>query len=440
MANPQQPEALDPIPLEQILDGLPDRTVVVGPDYRILAAGRAYRDAFAGGGEVVGRACYEVSHAYSAPCDEAGESCPIAQCRATGEESRVLHVHHTSEGARHEEVAVHPVRDAGGSIVSFIEVLRPVPVAATRAGEAEFVGHAPAFNRMLQLASRVAPTDTPVLLLGESGTGKERLAQSIHAMSARAAGRFVPLDCSGVTESLFESELFGFEKGAFTGATQKKPGLVETCDGGTLFLDEVGDISLPLQVKLLRLIETRTFRRVGSNDLRRSDFRLLCATHRDLAGMVEEGTFRRDLYHRIAAFPIRLPPLRERREDLPLLIETIAHRFGCTSLSRFHPDALAALAAYAFPGNVRELQNVLQRACLLAGGGTVLVEHLPDEVLASAASGIAQARPGEIVTLEEAERRYLRWVLATFKGDRRELAARLGVTERTLYRKIADLA
>jgi DNA-binding NtrC family response regulator len=156
--------------------------------------------------------------------------------------------------------------------------------------------------------------------------------------------------------------------------------------------------------------------------------------------MVEDGTFRRDLYHRIAAFPIRLPPLRERREDLPLLVETIARRFGCHSLSRFHPDALAALAAYAFPGNVRELQNVLQRACLLAGGGAVLLEHLPDEVVASAASGIAQARPGEIVTLEEAERRYLRWVLATFKGDRRELATRLGVTERTLYRKIADLA
>ncbi|MFN8094557.1 MAG: sigma-54-dependent Fis family transcriptional regulator [Vicinamibacteria bacterium] len=439
MVDSRQPEPADRIPLERVLDGLPDRTVVVGSDLRILAAGRGYRDAFASGEEVAGRFCYEVSHGYSAPCDEAGESCPISQCRATGEASHVLHVHHTSAGARHEEVTVHPVRDAGGAVVSFIEVLRPVALAASKPGETEFVGRAPAFNRMLQLASRVAPTDTPVLLLGESGTGKERLAQAIHAMSARAAGRFVPLDCSGVAESLFESELFGFEKGAFTGATQKKPGLVETCDGGTLFLDEVGDISLPLQVKLLRLIETRAFRRVGSNELRRSDFRLLCATHRDLAGMVEAGSFRRDLYHRIAAFPIRLPPLRERREDLPLLVETIAQRFGCPTLSRFHPDALAALAAYAFPGNVRELQNVLQRACLLAGGGTVLAEHLSDEVIASSASGIAQARPGELVTLEEAERRYLRWVLATFRGDRRELALRLGITERTLYRKIADL-
>jgi DNA-binding NtrC family response regulator len=152
------------------------------------------------------------------------------------------------------------------------------------------------------------------------------------------------------------------------------------------------------------------------------------------------GAFRRDLYHRIAAFPIRLPPLRERREDLPLLVETIARRFGCDSLSRFHPDALAALAAYSFPGNVRELQNVLQRACLLAGPGTVLVEHLPDEVVASAASGIAQSRPGEIVTLEEAEKRYLRWALATFHGDRRALAERLGLTERTLYRKISDIS
>jgi DNA-binding NtrC family response regulator len=201
----------------------------------------------------------------------------------------------------------------------------------------------------------------------------------------------------------------------------------------------VGDIPLPLQVKLLRLIETRTFRRVGSTEPRKSDFRLVCATHRDLGQMVEVGTFRRDLFHRLSAFPIRLPPLRERREDLPLLIESSMRRLGAGDLTRFHPDALSALEAYSFPGNVRELQNIVGRVCLLAGAGTVLPEHLPDEVLAAVVSGTAEARPVQIVTLVEAERRYLRWALATFKGDRRALARRLGLTERTFYRKTRDL-
>ena len=301
------------------------------------------------------------------------------------------------------------------------------------------MGRSPAFNRMLELATRVAPTEVPVLLLGESGTGKERLAQAIHGMSGRSTGRFVPLDCSGITESLFESELFGHEKGAFTGASQRKTGLVETCDGGTLFLDEVGDIPLPLQVKLLRLIETRAFRRVGSTEPRKSDFRLICATHRDLGRMVEDGTFRRDLFHRLSAFPIRLPAAARAAGGHAAADRERGAAPRRRDLSRFHPDTLAALDAYPFPGNVRELQNVIGRSCLLAGAGTVLPEHLPDEVLAAAGGGAAQARPSEIVTLAEAERRYLRWALATFKGDRRELARRLGLTERTFYRKTRDL-
>jgi DNA-binding NtrC family response regulator len=427
------------VPLPLVLDCLPGPAVLIGTDYRIRAANRAYRAEFSSGADVVGRRCYEISHRHEAPCDEAGETCPIARCRERGERSRVLHVHFTAAGEQHEEVVTHPIPDATGAVTSFLEIIQPVPVAAAHASDAGFVGRSPAFSRMLELAMRVAPTDVPVLLLGESGTGKERLAQAIHGMSVRSGGRFVPLDCSGITESLFESELFGHEKGAFTGASQRKVGLVETCDGGTLFLDEVGDIPLPLQVKLLRLIETRTFRRVGSTEPRKSDFRLVCATHRDLGRMVEAGTFRRDLFHRLSAFPIRLPPLRERREDLPLLIESAMRRLGAGDLSRFHPDTISALEAYSFPGNVRELQNVVGRVCLLAGAGTILTAHLPDEVLAAAAAGAAESRPVQIVTLAEAERRYLRWALATFHGDRRELARRLGLSERTFYRKTRDI-
>ena len=427
------------IRLPQVLDCLPGPAIVIDSDYRIAAASRSYRESFAGGGEVVGRHCYEVSHRYTAPCDQAGESCPIAQCRKSGQPSRVLHVHFTTRGPEHEEVTTHPLPGAPGASASFLEVIRPAEIASARPSDEGLVGHSPAFNRMLELATRVAPTDTPVLLLGESGTGKEALAQSLHEMSSRASARFVPLDCSGVTESLFESELFGYEKGAFTGATQRKTGLVETCDAGTLFLDEIGDIPLLLQVKLLRLIETHTFRRVGSTEPRRSDFRLICATHQDLRQMVEEGTFRRDLFHRIGAFPIPLPPLRERREDLPLLVASLMRRLGNGDLSRFHPHTLAALESYPFPGNVRELQNVIERSCLLAGSGTIQPEHLTDEVLAAARHGAAETRPHEIVTLEEAERRYLRWALATLPGERRELARRLGLSERTFYRKIQHL-
>jgi DNA-binding NtrC family response regulator len=428
------------IGLSRVLDCLPGPAVVIGNDYRIVAASRSYRETFADGEEVAGRHCYEVSHRYAAPCDKAGETCPIVQCRQSGEPSRVLHVHFTGRGPEHEEVATHPIPDPSGSAISFLEVIRPTPMASARPSEEGLVGHSGAFSQMLELATRVASTDTPILLLGESGTGKEALAQAIHQMSPRASGRFVPLDCSGVTESLFESELFGYEKGAFTGATQRKNGLVETADGGTLFLDEVGDIPLSLQVKLLRLIETHRFRRVGSTEARRADFRLVCATHRDLRAMVEEGSFRRDLFHRIGAFPIPLPPLRERREDLPLLVESLLRRLGKGDLSRFHPHTLAALEAYHFPGNVRELQNVIERACLLAGAGRVLPEHLPEEVLLADREGAAEARPIEIVKLEEAERRYLRWALATFPGGKRELARRLGLSERTFYRKTQDLA
>ena len=427
------------VPLPQVLDCLPGPAVVIGVDYRIAAANRAYREQYASGEDVVGRRCFEVSHRYAAPCDEAGETCPIALTRGSGKPGRALHVHFTSSGEQHEEVVTHPIPDAEGTIVSFLETIHPLEGAAARSGEEGFVGRSHAFNRMLELATRVAPTELPVLLLGESGTGKERLAQALHAMSARAGGRLVPLDCTGITESLFESELFGHEKGAFTGASQRKTGLVETCDGGTLFLDEVGDIPMPLQVKLLRLIETRTFRRVGSTESRKSDFRLICATHRDLAHMVEQGTFRRDLFHRLSVFPIRLPPLRDRREDLPLLIESALRRLGAGDLSRLQPDTLAALEAYSFPGNVRELQNVVGRACLLAGSGAILPEHLPDEVRSAAVQGASQERPGDLVTLVEAERRYLRWALATFKGDRRELARRLGLSERTFYRKTREI-
>lgn len=421
--------------LISFLEHHPDAQIVMDIDYRILAANAAYRRHYAGGRDVVGQTCYAVSHGYSRPCDECGESCPLAASRASGEPRRVLHLHHTPRGEEHVDVELTPIVGASGGIEYFVERMLTVREASSLPAESGLVGKAPAFNRMLELVRRVAPSSTAALLLGESGTGKELVAQAIHQQSGREHGPFVVVECSGLTESLFESELFGYERGAFTGAGQRKIGLVESASGGTLFLDEVGDIPLSLQVKLLRLLETGTFRRVGGVETLRADFRLIAATHRDLKVMVEQGSFRRDLYYRLSVFPINLPALRERREDILLLAETLLARLAPGRGYTLSEATRAQLQAYDYPGNIRELRNLIERAMLMADGDTLLPEHLPPELTKEAGEGM----PGvdAIVPLDIAEMRYLQWALAHHGGDRKSLAAQLGISERTLYRKMA---
>jgi transcriptional regulator with GAF, ATPase, and Fis domain len=227
------------------------------------------------------------------------------------------------------------------------------------------IGRSPAFQHMLGLVARVAPSQASVLLLGESGTGKELVARTVHEASGRAQRPLVAVDCASVPENLFESELFGHERGAFTGANTARGGLVEAASGGTLFLDEVGDIALAMQVKLLRLLETGTYRRVGSTELRHADIRVVSATHRDLDRMVSEGRFREDLYYRLSTFPIHLPSLRERRDDIALLATALLARVAPQRLLRISAPALALLQAQDYPGNVRELRNLLERTALL---------------------------------------------------------------------------
>lgn len=418
------------------LENSPDPQIIIDREYRILAANAAYRRVYGGGeDDVVGQLCYAVSHGYFRPCDECGETCPLAVSRVSGEPHRVLHLHHTPRGDEHVDVELTPVAGASGRIEYFVERMTTVREASSFPAENGLVGKSPGFNRMLELVRRVAPSTTPALLLGESGTGKELVAQAIHQQSGREHGPFVVVECSGLTESLFESELFGYEKGAFTGASQRKIGLVESASGGTLFLDEVGDIPLNLQVKLLRLLETGTFRRVGGVETLRADFRLIAATHRDLTTMVEHGSFRRDLYYRLSAFPIPLPALRERRGDIVLLAETLLTRLAPERAFTLSDAILTRLQAHDFPGNIRELRNLIERAILMADGDTLLPEHLPPQL----AGATATAMPGvdAIVPLETAELRYLHWALARHDGDRRSLARQLGISERTLYRKLA---
>ena len=352
-----------------------------------------------------------------------------------------MHLHHTSAGESYENIELSPIRGPDGEIAYFIEKLEPLPVARGLAHAQGLIGRAPAFRAMLELVARVAPSDATVLLQGESGTGKELVAQAIHDASRRAKGPFVAVDCSGLTETLFESEIFGHERGAFTGATTRKIGLVEAARGGTLVLDEMGDIPLTMQVKLLRLLETGTYRRVGSTELVRSDIRLISATHRPLKALVEKGQFRQDLFYRVNAFPIALPPLRQRREDIPLLADTLLGRVAPDRKLKIAPDTLASLLGHDYPGNIRELRNILERASLLCDGDTLQLRHLPEELqspgssLPAPAAGLARDATRPPLSDE-----LLAAAVHAHTGSRKALAEKLGMSERTLYRRLKSLS
>ncbi|MBK9954865.1 MAG: sigma 54-interacting transcriptional regulator [Rhodocyclaceae bacterium] len=424
--------------LASFLEGMAEPRIVMDDNYRIVAANAAYTREFGGGQAVAGRRCFEVSHHFNAPCDQSGESCPLQGGRKDGRSRRVLHLHQTPRGEEHVDVETTPVRDESGRIRYYVETIRVVRHASSRPAAQGLVGRSPAFQRMLELVARAAPSEAAIMLLGETGTGKELVARVIHEASPRAGGPFVALDCSGLTETLFESELFGYEKGAFTGATHRKQGLVEAASDGTLFLDEIGELPLSLQVKLLRLLETGTYRRVGGIETLRAEFRLVSATHRNLAAMVKDETFRRDLYFRINTFPVRTPALRERPEDLPLLTASLLARVAPKRMLRLTPAALTSLADMPFEGNIRELRNLLERASLLADGDEIEPRHLvnADDAPPTDTSATPATRWR---TLDENERDYLALALAHHHGDRASLARRLGVSERTLFRKLREL-
>ena len=443
---------MKPLPeLTAFLEGLPEPHILFDTQYRILAANAAYRREHSPERSVIGRHCYEVSHHFAVPCDQAGESCPMAQSLRSSQRERVLHLHHTPLGEEYVNIELSPLPGPDGNTAFFVEKMEPLRVARGEPATQGLVGRSTAFQHMLSLVARVAPSRATVLLLGESGTGKELVARAVHEASPRAAKPLVAVDCSSLPENLFESELFGHERGAFTGATSAQGGLVEAASGGTLFIDEVGDIALPMQVKLLRLLETGTYRRVGSTELRHADIRVVSATHRHLEQMVADGRFREDLYYRLCTFPIVLPPLRDREGDVALLAPALLERVAAPQRLSLHEDAVALLQAQTFPGNVRELRNLLERCALLCDGHVIEVEHvqlaldtgrgaLPRTVERSATPPPPpQPPPAKPGSLKSQERSALAAALAAHTGSRAELAASLGISERSLYRKLQKL-
>jgi len=309
------------------------------------------------------------------------------------------------------------------------------------------LGGAPTFRAALDALRQAAPTAATVLLSGESGTGKELAARMLHDLSPRAAGPFVPIHCAAIPETILESELFGYERGAFTGAAARKEGRFERAHGGTLFLDEVGEMSPAVQVKLLRVLQDGVVERLGGTQPVQVDVRLVAATNKELATEVREGRFREDLFYRLHVIPIRLPPLRERKEDVPLLAATFLRRLAeknARPVEGFTPAALAALEAYAWPGNVRELEHAVERAVVLSRGGLVDVPDLPEPVRRAAAPGAPTVPPPLAATLaiplgtpmDEVERLVIKETLRHTRGDKTLAAQILGIAARTIYRKL----
>jgi len=347
------------------------------------------------------------------------------------------------------------LEDLRGLVARALEVRqlrREVAWRRVQAGDhapAEMVGTSAAFRTLLDTTERIAAAArVPVLILGESGTGKEHIAQAIHRLSPRVGGPWVTVNCSALPEGLLEAEMFGHEKGAFTDARQARKGLLELADGGTLFLDEVGDMALPLQPKLLRAIETQTFRRIGSQKESRVDVRFVAATHRNLRAMVDQGSFRQDLYYRLNVGTIEVPPLRERQEDIVLLARHFLARFaqtiGCPEPA-LGDEVERCLLAYRWPGNIRELRNVIERALILCRDPVVQRDQLPREIAGSVAAASAVAgrppawRPGADLSLASVERRHIQQVLDHCRGNKTRAAEMLGISRLTLRSRLRDI-
>jgi len=307
----------------------------------------------------------------------------------------------------------------------------------THQGFANLIGTSPKMQKVYRLILKVAPKRHPVIIMGESGTGKELVARAIHSYSPWQKKPFVPVDCGALTPALIESELFGHVRGAFTGATQSRLGLLATAQGGTVFLDEIAELPVELQAKLLRALQEREIKPIGSNERTRLDARIIAATNQDLQAAIRRGDFRKELFFRLDVVSIKIPPLRERKSDIPLLAHYFLERHGSGEgrVQGISPEAMSRLMTYDWPGNVRELENCIQRALALGSGGLIQVKDLPSNVL-QPAGGPAESQA--IASLRDQERRAILQALETTRGDRLRAAQLLGIGKTTIYRKLKE--
>ncbi|MDA8621965.1 sigma-54 dependent transcriptional regulator [Psychrosphaera sp.] len=437
--------------VQSMINAIEKPAIFISTNYVIKAVNQPYVDAYKKPVKIGTSRCYEVSHSSSTPCDQNGESCPIQACIKTDNAASVVHIHQMPSGKEFCDIVMKPVKDEDGITIGFLEILENIRFAASSPKKNKMLGKSDVFLLMLKHINRAAKSDISVLLQGQTGTGKELVAKALHESSDRKDQPFEVIECSGLTDSLFESELFGHEKGAFTGATQSKKGLVDLADGGTVFFDEIADVPLAMQVKLLRLIETQSYRSVGGIKVKQANLRFIAASHKNLLELVKKGQFRQDLYYRIAGFPIQLPTLKQRTEDIELLASQflLDAKYPDKQLSK---QALQALQSYDYPGNIRELKNIIAQSALMADNRLILDTDLPAHVVKQevndntdvvdtspeqqSQSPHSAALPQPIMTLEEVEANYLETLLKTNTLPFDELAASLKISARTLYRKL----
>lgn len=455
------------VQLQSMLDTRDNPSVVVDREYRIVAANAAYCASYGVPEDaIVGKSCHEVSHRSSHPCHMNGEACPHQTVFSQHQPSEVLHTHVDFQG-RPDYVRIHAYPLSGGRGQAYLleSIHRLAPKLEIGYGEMRMVGNSPAFLRFFEELATAARADLPVWIYGESGVGKELAARFLHEHSSRAGKAYVKLDCTSIPESLCESELFGYEPNAFTNVHRSKSGLFELADGGTLFLDEIGDLPLAVQGKLLRVLDNGEYWPLGADKAMRCNVRVVAATNRDLRQMVSEGSFRQDLYYRIAGDKVSIPPLRERKEDIAAISGLILQRLESESGQQYSlgRSALDALMAHDFPGNIRELRNVLIKAAAHCERGVIEVgdidfQHPPgcgcvpiadmpagepaqraDAQLAGDGAAVHAAQEtgeiGPLYPLQQYEETSIRRLIHQF-GNRRVVAQKLGISERTLYRKL----
>jgi PAS domain S-box-containing protein len=434
---------------ESILESISDGVFTVDADWRITSFNRAAevitgirrRDA-------IGKTCSDVFRASMCEAD-----CALRHTVKTGKpiinkSAFIVNAH----GQRIPiSVSTAILRDDRGRISGGAETFRDLSLVEELRKELEgrcqigdLVSRSTAMRRVFDLLPQIAPSDATVLIHGETGTGKELLARAIHNLSPRKNKPFVPVNCGALPDTLLESELFGYVKGAFTGAGKDKPGRFALAEGGTVFLDEIGDISPALQVRLLRVLQERTYEPLGDTQTRHADVRIIAATHRDLAALIRKGAFREDLFYRLNVVKLDLPPLRKRKEDVPLLVEYFVARFNRRqgkSVAGVAPDVMALLMAHDYPGNVRELENIVERAFVLCGVGRIERAHLPPELTGQPPTAQAPAPAGDTIAEQTraAQAQAIRAALERCGLNRLAAARDLGLHKSTLFRKMKAL-
>ncbi len=439
--SPKAHIALSGVSTESILESISDGVFTVDGSWRITSFNRAAEDITGiARAEAVGRRCADVFRASMCESD-----CALRRTLETGDPvvNRAAFIVDANGRRIPISVSTALLRNSNGEVVGGAETFRDLTLIeelrkeiAGRFKVGDIVSRSPAMRQVLEVLPKIAESESTVLLQGETGTGKELVARAIHGLSNRRDGPFVAVNCGALPDTLLESELFGYKSGAFTGATKDKPGRFDLAQGGTIFLDEIGEVSPALQIRLLRVLQERTYEPLGGTRTNKANVRVVAATNRDLAAQVRDGAFRQDLYYRVKVMKIDLPPLRRRREDIPLLVEHFVDMFNATQNKHVvgvSADVLALLMAHEFPGNVRELQNILEHAFVLCHEGQIELSHLPSEILPVSSGRAQTGRLQDAVRALEAKA--IHEALERNHYNRLAAARDLGMHKSTLFRK-----